>query len=745
MPARRPSLRRSGFAGSLLALAASGQCWGQDTAAADTSGSGLETITVTAQRRSESIQAVPLSVSAISGETLERFGDLNFNDYAATIPNLSFGTGNGFGVSSGRGVTIRGIAGTNTTSFYINDTPVPLSLDPRVLDLERIEVLRGPQGTLFGSSSMGGTIRVITRPASLEGFSGSADIQGFGTERAGAGYDVSGTVNIPVIDDVLAIKASAYSSFAPGFFTVKYGVPTTPGVAIPPGQAVGERDHVGNDGEYGGIVSATIHPGGLDRLTITPMVIYQDRQSNGLPLADYNTHNLIQIRPLNVPEGVVDSWTFAALTAKYETDFGQFISSSTFFNRKAYDNEDGTEAVAVLFSSPQSTVYQASPSPSYVNTKSFTQEVRFESKFDSPIQIVVGGYYNYTNSHTKQFELTPFDSSGDLAFTENIPAVSRELAGFGDVTYDITEQLQISAGVRDALLSNGRVYKASGWINGGVSDSPARHQEEAATPRFTAKYQFDDKNMIYVNAAKGFRAGGQNSQLPPLCDASLAAAGLPPGSTPYNSDSLWSYEIGAKNSWWDGRINTRAALYHIDWDKIQQSVLLSCTYHIVENAGAATSDGGEFEADISPLDGLKFTLGVGYEDAKITQSAVGSSAVVGQPLNGVPRWTASLLGEYSVPTSFGSAFVRGQYSFTGKSTSLNVDPTNGRERASYELVNVRFGVDSGPWEAALFVKNLFDVRANLSDEQSEIAELPGRPRYLINAPRTLGIDIRREF
>src|SRR5882757_5047109 len=157
------------------------------TAASDSSADSgsLESITVTAQRRTESIQEVPLSVTAISGDTLQKFGDLDFADYAHTIPNLSFGTGSDFGVTNGRNVTIRGITGgrfrygQTTTSFYVDDTPVPLSLDPRVLDLERIEVLRGPQGTLFGSSAMGGTVRVITKAADPKATTGSIDVQGF--------------------------------------------------------------------------------------------------------------------------------------------------------------------------------------------------------------------------------------------------------------------------------------------------------------------------------------------------------------------------------------------------------------------------------------------------------------------------------------------------------------------------------------------------------------------------------------
>ena len=138
----------------------------------------LATIIVTAERRAESIQSVPISVTAITADTLAKFDIVQFDDYAHMVPNLSFGTGNTFGITNGREITIRGISGTNTTSYYINDTPLPISIDPRAINLERVEVLRGPQGTLFGSSAMGGTVRLITRQPDLARSFGSADVQG---------------------------------------------------------------------------------------------------------------------------------------------------------------------------------------------------------------------------------------------------------------------------------------------------------------------------------------------------------------------------------------------------------------------------------------------------------------------------------------------------------------------------------------------------------------------------------------
>lgn len=704
-------------------------------------------IVVTAQRRPESIQQVPLSVTAISGERLTSFGATGFTDYASLVPDLSFGTGNGFGVESARQVTIRGIAGTNTTSFYINDTPVPLSLDPRVLDLQRVEVLRGPQGTLFGASSMGGTVRVITRPATVGADGGFVDAQGIQENKGGLGYDVSGSYNITLVPDQLALKISAFGSYTPGIFTRRWGVATTDGYVVPASQTSGEQKHVGDDSEFGAMATLTWTPAALPGLTLTPMAIYQNMRGNGLPLADYDPHNLVQVRPLNVPEAVHDKWGFAALTAKYAASFGEFISSTTYLHRDTLDNEDGTEAVAVLFGAyatpPLGNIYQASPSPSWVKTNAFTEEVRFQSSFKGPFQFVLGGFFNRTTSHTIQEEYTPYDSTGAFAFWENVPRLNQELAGFLNVSLKPVRGLELTAGVRQAHLIYHYAYIADGWINGGPSNSPTAHAENATTPRFTAKYEVAHDQTLYANVAKGYRVGGANAQLPDFCSADLAAAGLTNGIG-YKSDSLWSYEIGTKNSLLGGRIKTRLALYQIDWSRLQQSILLPCTYHLTLNAGSARSRGGELEADIAATDRLSFNLGVGYDDARITKTEAGSNYVVGQPLNGVPKWTASFQGEYVMPTRFGSVFFRGQYSYAGPSVSYANDPA-GRRREGYSLVQLRTGATTGPWLASLFVKNLFDVRANLGDEQSEVSEIPDRPRWLVGQPRTIGIELRRTF
>jgi outer membrane receptor protein involved in Fe transport len=300
---------------------------------------------------------------------------------------------------------------------------------------------------------------------------------------------------------------------------------------------------------------------------------------------------------------------------------------------------------------------------------------------------------------------------------------------------------ELSAGVRGSTLEFKKHNYWYGWINGGTTDAYISHREHSVTPRYTAMYQFTADYLVYASAGKGFRSGGSTS-VPSQCGNEAGT---------YKSDSLWSYEVGSKDTLFDGRMNLRAAAYRIDWKNIQQNILLPCTYSVTKNAGTATSTGVELEADIAPIHGLNMSLSVGYDDAKITSVPEGATGfVTGQELNGVPKMTGSLLADYSMPTSFGTAFVRPQYSFTGRSVSYSVIPVQqgGRPRASYSMVDLHVGGTSGAWEASLFAKNLLDVRANLGDEQSEVTELQSptvRPRYLIAQPRTLGVEIKYRF
>jgi outer membrane receptor protein involved in Fe transport len=762
MARRRTFVRSSSIIVSMAALAAA---HAQSDPPNATPGDQLEDVVVTAQRRAEKLQDVPISMSAVTGATLENFGDKAFTDYAMTIPNLAVtsgagagGNGNAFGVSSTRAIAIRGVFGNNTTGFYLNDTPVPMSLDPRVVDIDRVEVLRGPQGTLFGQGSMGGTVRLVTRDPALDNVYGKVDAEGNYVEHGGGGYSAQGTLNVPVIAGNVGLRLSAYSAFDPGLFTRTWGGPLDPRSPIidyPPGGApVGHKDHVGAEQGEGFSAALKIAPEAIPGLSITPLFMFQHTNTNGYPLADYTPDNFTQTRPLNVPEAVEDKWSFGALTVKHEASFGRLILSGTYFYRRAYDLEDTSDANAIVFWGLP--YYVPAPLPNVLNTRTWTGEVRFESTFKGPLQFVVGFFDSTSERHFRENYLAPgLDAASggtigtDLEYTQNTPNADRERAEFIDVTYKPIRQIEISAGVRRAYLAHEAAYTADGPLNGGSSGPPDTYSnasEYDTAPRYTAKYQYAANQMVYASAAKGFRIGGTNSVLPPICDADLAALGLKNGAA-FKSDSLWSYEIGAKNTFADDRVRTRLAAYRINWKGIQQSVYLSCTFNVVANSGEAESKGAEAESDLALIDHLTLNLSLGYEDARITQATAASRTVVGQTLTGVPKWSGSATAQYTIPLDVRTAFLRAQWEYVGDRTSFNnVSPQDGgRDLGSYGLLNLRAGFNQGPWELTLSARNVFNRLGVIGDLIPEGAELAGRPKLFVTRPRTIGLELKREF
>jgi iron complex outermembrane receptor protein len=752
------------------ACACTQSIWAQtvSTPATSSESEGLQEIIVTAQRREQSIQQTPISVTVLTGQMLQDFGVKDLQDYAKSVADLSLGMGGSpfggpaYGYSSTREIIIRGVSGANTTSLYIDDTPIPNVIDPRVLDLERIEVLRGPQGTLFGASSMGGTVRLITQPPDTVNTTGRLTAQAFDINAGGAGSDLSGTLNVPVSSGVAALRVSGFDVFNPGYFNRIFGVPTAPGIAFQPGQQMKGSVKIGQNHEYGGSVSTLIKPPAIEGLTITPMIILQRSDTNGYPVADNEASNFTQVRPLNVPESTGDRWQFYALTAKYAADIGELISSTSYLHRYATDTEDGTTWFAEFqsfFYPPGNLPYVASPVPQSYDSAQTTEELRFQSLFPGPVQLVAGVFYQRSTLAYVYNYLTPGANAlsggylgSDDSFDDHDSILLTQLAGFADLTYKIGQSLEFSAGVRKARLdlSTNETIIQYPVVNGnssyGYSD-----RESPVTPRFVAKYNFDANNMLYATASKGFRIGGVSSPAYGACTQDAINLGLPVGvPIPYHSDSLWSYELGLKDLWNDQRLATRFAVYDIDWKDIQQNLVLpTCGQGEELNAGAARIIGAEAELQALVTSAFRVDGGIGYEDGKITQADIlKTGAAIGfpvdSPLSNVPKWTASLRTEYTIPTSSGEYFARAEYNFVGTSLSL-ANGGAGFYRAAYSLVDVRTGLKTSQWNFTLFAKNLFNRAANFGDVVTDVGVVPGQVRLAVAQPRTLGVEIERRF
>jgi outer membrane receptor protein involved in Fe transport len=717
-------------------------------------------IVVTAQKRAESLQNVPVSITTFGTEELKVRAVESFIDYATSVPNLGFGA-SGDGAANSRTISIRGVSGDNTTGFYLDETPLPDSLDPRIVDVNHIEVLRGPQGTLYGARSMGGTVRLLTNQPDPNAFSGSVHAGVSSTENTTApNYVADGVVNLPLIADRLGMRLVGFFDREAGYFRRDF--PTVPG-----GTVLSTVQDVGRSVVQGGSLSLLLKVN--DALTVTPRILHQENAYNGFPFADgtatsYNPTNFLQSRTFNVPEGGSDRWTLYSLGVHYTLPLGELVSSTSYFDREITEREDESEVVSLFFYTPAGLPPVLSQITEIKPLHRFVQEVRFASQLQGPLQFVLGAYFSESNGQFTPGYYPPTivpgltavsGYPGDLFFYQDYPSTIREPAIFGELSYQLTSRLKLTAGARWYEIKS----TASGTEQGAavgtvVTDAPSTLTEVGVNPKFQADYQLTDDAMVYATAAKGFRPGGIVPTVPSApalgCPGQLAALGLTTQQThEYQSDSLWNYELGSKTTWFDNRLTVNADVFYIDWKNIQQQILLSCGFQFRTNAGAAKSEGGELEVHARPLHGLDISTGVGYQHAVITKAGAGgidSPLQPGDRVYQVPDWTANTSVTYTAALSSHFNLVNNvTYSYVGDSKSANNDPFDPRTRSPYALLDARFALAFSQYEIALVGKNLTNDHANLADNRSIAVELPGRPRIVTNQPITFGIEFRSTF
>ncbi len=772
---------------------------GADSTAANT----VEEIVVTAQKRSESEQTVPLSMTTFGAAALQEQSINTFFDYATKVPNLGFAS-TGDGVGTARTISIRGISGDNVTAMYIDETPLPDSLDPRVLDIDRIEVLRGPQGDLYGARSMGGTVRIITKQADFENF--GVTLHGGASSTAHTGqpnYTGDATFNIPLAQGRLALRISGFYDYEAGYFKRSYCTnPAAVGTSCFPLSTSGITtvDNVGAIDTSGGVISLAIKA--TDSLTITPRLMVQRAHYDGFAMADYNVtpengygfpvptplagvnapsemepKSLTQARMFNTPEGGSDRWDLYSLGIHWTTDAGELVSSTAYFDRRVDETENEAEFLWAAITSGAGGAPQPSAIQEIKDYQRFVQEIRWASSLKGPVQFVAGAFYSdlhgrlpyaaeYPGATLPGLDATLLGPGGgeltpgypDLVLKQDFKTDIEEPALFGNVNYS-WDAWRATAGLRVYSVKTTSSGYELGLATGGgapVVSPEASTTEHGVNPKFEIDYHFDANQMVYALASKGFRPGGLVPIVPAgvpgtSTDCVAALKAVNPNITlaqtrSFNSDSLWNYELGTKTTWLDHRLTFDAAAFYIDWKNIQQEILLSCGFQYTANAGAATSKGGEITVRARPMQPLELSTGIGYQNAKITQSGIASPQQVGSPIYNVPDWTANAAATYTVSLSPDWIMVGGgDYSYVGRSFSGNNDPAMPRERPSYRLINARLAFQRGSLEVAFVGKNLADEIYNLGDNRSIAIEVPGRPRLFVNQPRTLGIEVRQSF
>lgn len=750
---------------SAPAVAQNGGTDVSDSSAVD--GNQLEEVFVTARRRSEIQTEVPVSITAYSADFLQKQNVQSFSDYATKIPNLTFqyGGGGSTGFTDGRVTTIRGIAGANTTAFYINDTPVPSAVTPQTLNLQRIEVLKGPQGTLFGASSMGGNLRFITREPSLTENGIGIELGAGTTKSAGADVDANAGAAIALVPDRLGMEVAGGYTRESGFITRRFADESG---------TLHTRDGQGRNETLSG--SFTMRAALTDQLEATLGGLAQKTDLRGwpaayVPLPNYRVVSYTLDRDRDVQEYSEDRWSLASLVLKYSGEAFSVISSTSYFSRRLEEQSDATEgtnqfieaAYGVNIGDPAWAVLAID------RDRQFTQETRLsfdEGALLPNLSGVVGVFYqrNSSPAHTPAIWVPELAASGlyDAGYLASTRATSSEkqTALFGELYYELWPKLTLTMGLRQYWIEQHASEEVlTGLIAGDEPMiSPARRNKQSGlVPKAVVSYEAGDRGTVYASVAKGFRVGGAQSALPAFCDEDLANLGYSRGATrSYKSDSLWSYEVGAKNNFSDGRLAVAAAAFQIDWSQIQQSVTLpTCTFSFTGNAGKARVRGAEFELSGRPLENLPLSIqfGVGYARGVLLDPGLIPQAP-NTELVQIPRWTPTIAGYYETPISERTTvFAALDYSYT--STLKAVDGQGGFvTRQAFGMLNGNVGFRIGQTEIRLYGRNLLDKRLNYGDlfamgferqEPGADGSLQRYPQAAVSRPRQLGIQVSSEF
>jgi iron complex outermembrane receptor protein len=721
---------RRGAKGVLIIEAASRTAEGGDEPQAADDTAVLEELVVTATKREERLIDVPASIQAVSGAELQKLGAVNFSDYARSVAGVAFiDAGPGRTQIFIRGVSTGGDVDTGkeaTVGIYVDETPVTEGSsqpDLKLYDIDRIEVLRGPQGTLYGSGSLGGTVRVLTRQPNFSEISGYLAAQGSQTTKGGTNGSIDGWVNIPLSDKV-ALRLVGYALDNSGF--LDNGV-------------TGAKD-INDEQTRGARAALRIKP--TERLNLVLTGVYQKSQIGAYyQVTDHFPGLVIE---QNEPEPFTDRYGIVNLRAEY--DFGPAIltSSTSYFDRKREFANDIDYFVEALTGVPRST------SLLEYGSKSFSEELRLASNGDGAFKWVVGAFYidrDEAFAQTINFFGIPIPTAtADSLFTGTTTSQTRQLAGFGEASWEFTPGLTLTGGLRISKIDREVTAIKDGLAVGGFSRFNGDFSETPITPKINLSYKPGRDSLIYAQAAKGFRIGGVNQTLPPCGPTCTVDVG-----PTFSSDSLWNYEVGAKVQLFDRALSINAAVFYIDWKDIQLNVNRGDGFNGFRNAGDAKSKGAELEANARLGSHVKLGGQVTYTKAELTSIDAGivGVATAGDRLPDIPRWSAS--GNIEVGTTVlgdGWAYARADVQYVGsRYNAFQTDPLS-LPLASYTLVNLRFGLQKGPWGGAIFVNNATDERAALS-RLLAIGVRNGAPlaldRYTVNRPRTIGVSVWRNF
>lgn len=715
------------------AVAAQAQTGGQaappPAPAADSQGDQNE-IVVTAQKRAQRLLDVPQSISVVSGESLENQHAQRLSDYLTRIPSANVVEAQpGQSRIVLRGINAGGVGATVAT--YVDETPfgsatslangATLAPDIDPFDLARVEVLRGPQGTLYGANSLGGLVKYVTVAPDPRAYDAAAEIGGETVAHGDQGWWARGAANVPLSSDV-AFRLSGYYRQDPGY------------VDDP------ARGRDINDGKtYGGRFSFLARP--VEALTVRASVLLQDIRSNGTNMVDLNPAtmapvygDLIQRRVLREPNDV--DYRIYNLTLDY--DFGPvaLVSATSYGTLDQREIEDASSVYGPLLSAVFGIPLGTGVNQSQTQRR-FTEEVRLSSTHNNRLQWTIGGFYTQERNRLGQ-DLYAVDAGSGAAASGldgliivNLPSRYTEYAGFANATWHVSSAFDLTAGGRWSHNHQSDVQGTSGLLAGGVNNFSGMSSDSVFTYSIAPTLKLGHDTRIYARVAKGYRPGGPNAVSP------LAPAGVP---RQFGPDTTVNYEVGVKTETADHLLSLEATAFQIDWKRIQLLAQIQ-GFGVNANGGSARSKGIELTAGLNPTRFLSFYANGSYVDSHLTSdtpAVVGG--VAGDPLPYNPKWQFTVGAEYDHPIGQslkGHAGVSWHHSGVRYS---DFDPTRGQRRLpAFDQVDAHAGIDVGHFRLDAFVHNLTDSRGIM--QLGFFGDVNGDIAAAIIQPRTFGLSV----
>lgn len=788
----RARLLTAGCALALLAPAGAALAQdGQDV-------TSLEEIIVTGTKRDSTIQDVPFSINAQTQEDIQRSGAVTLEDLSRNVAGLSIqNLGPGQSQVSVRGVSagqvVRDQPGVKEqVGVYLDESVISLSLftpDLDLFDLNRVETLRGPQGTLFGSGSVGGTVRYITNQPQLGVTEGSLEANVNIVEEDDAGGHIKGAINLP-LGDTVALRAVAYHTEYAGFIDAR--------------REGGRIDENVNSGSRtGGRVALLFQPN--DRISITPRLVYQEIETEGFnrqEVFNLYANPFTTTRPavtfdereqfLLLDEAFSDETLIADLTASLDLGGAELTSITSYIDRDILVSRDAsalTGSVSVDLGYPASAVLLPSNLRDSTTLEQTSQELRLTSTGDSAFQWLIGAFYSQVDRVYAQRLPTPgYDAATDAVlgagtsvavrngfgpdspYNADLPYDIEQTAVFGEASYDFG-RLTVTAGGRFYDFSETRRFTSGGLFANGDNRTDTT-ESDGFTPRFLVSYEASENVTFNAQAAQGFRLGGVNDPLNiPLCTPADAA--IFGGFQTYNDETLWNYEAGVKSRLGGGKVTLNAAAFYTDIENLQTTLDAgSCSSRVVFNVPSAHTAGVELELSTLLTDNLEIGFSGSVVEAEFDSTVRdGTGAVIGgiregNRLPSVPELQFAINATYSFDLGSLPAYVAASLQHVGSRYTQASDQENNPrsfvsglpfggatgtaattvdlELPSYELFNISAGVefDNGV-EAVVYINNAFDENPLLSFDR----ERGGRARlgYSVGAPRTMGLTLRRSF